>query len=196
MSSSSIEISPPVTPLHTLPYFDSSVRRPTPEIVRPGGKSGDAQRLFVFSPGETDKVQRDCALALTKNYKACVISPSKNKAGKDAGTEYSKSDISQCHDHRNWLENQKKGKVIRISIVGRESRVSNLSNPDSDLDVIELAGFRELAENVKNMLIAIDAGDRSSLENTFEGWLQHYGLVWPTCVSSLPNKLARELKVE
>jgi len=99
ISSSSIEISPPVTPLHALPYFSDFVRRvyltatlpsdsafartyglSTPAIVRPGGKSGDAQRLFVFAPGETDKVQRDSALKLIEKRKACVISPSNNKA--------------------------------------------------------------------------------------------------------------------
>jgi len=69
ISGNAIEISPPVVPLHTLPYFGSDVRRvyltatlPSeasfartfgllkPTIIRPGGKSGDAQRLFIFAP--------------------------------------------------------------------------------------------------------------------------------------------------
>lgn len=94
-----VEISPPVVPLHTLPYFRDSVRRTyltatlpsqaafartfgitNPEIVHPGGKSGDAQRLFLFAAGETDEVQRASALSLIEEEKACVISPSKGKA--------------------------------------------------------------------------------------------------------------------
>lgn len=77
-----------------------------------------------------------------------------------------------------------------------ESPVSSLANPDHDLDVIELSGFRQLAENVKSMLEAVDAGDRSSLENSFEGWIRYYGLAWPTCLTALPNKLANELKAK
>ena len=99
ISSSGIEISPPVIPLHSLPYFGSEVRRvyltatlPSeaafarsfgllkPSVVRPKGKSGDAQRLFVFAGGDTDKAQRDFALNLRDGRKACIISPSKKKA--------------------------------------------------------------------------------------------------------------------
>lgn len=94
-----VEISPPVVPLHTLPYFRDSVKRTyltatlpshaafartfgitNPTVVHPGGKSGDAQRLFIFAAGETDEVQRASALKLVEEHKACVISPSKGKA--------------------------------------------------------------------------------------------------------------------
>lgn len=118
------------------------------------------------------------------------------KTGKAVGTEYSKSEISQSHDHRNWLAAQRPGKPVRISIVGRESRVSALANPDKDLDVIELEGFREIANAVKNMFESIEAGDKNALEDAFESWLRHYGLLWPMCVLALPNKLAIELKSE
>ena len=98
ISSSRIEISPPAIPLHTLPYFGANVRRvyltatlpsdasfaricglSKPHVVRPGGKSGDAQRLMIFAPGDSDESQRKAALSLVATRKACVISSSKSK---------------------------------------------------------------------------------------------------------------------
>lgn len=118
------------------------------------------------------------------------------KTSKESGTEYSKSEISQSHDHLNWLIEHKPGKRVHISIVGRENPVSSQANPGRNLDVIELEGFRDIADNVKKLFESIEAGDKSSLENSFEGWLRHYGLLWSTCISALPNKLATELKRE
>lgn len=116
------------------------------------------------------------------------------KTGKDDGSEYNKSELAQSHDHLNWLQTAKKGKQVRVSIVGRELAVSNKANPDPDLDIIDLSGFQEIASNVKKVLESVDAGDKGNLEDSFEGWLRHYGLLWPTCVLALPNKRAVELK--
>ena len=68
-----IEITPVSLPVSSVKHVASAGRRiymtaslPTaaqfvrtfgvaqPLVVRPGGKSGDAQRLFVFAPGDTD----------------------------------------------------------------------------------------------------------------------------------------------
>jgi hypothetical protein len=49
-------------------------------IIRPGGKSGDSQRLFVFAQGSTDEEQRQWAKDVVESYKACVIAPSKKQA--------------------------------------------------------------------------------------------------------------------
>ncbi|MAX35779.1 MAG: hypothetical protein CME33_04325 [Gimesia sp.] len=126
ISARGIEISPSVIPLHTLPYFQSDVRRVyltatlpsqasfartfgllNPEVVTPGGKSGDAQRLFLFASGESDEDQRDATLSLIEDEKACVISPSTSKAkqwpseifdkneGDDAIEEFANSDESR-----------------------------------------------------------------------------------------------------
>ncbi len=94
VSSSSIQISPSIMPLNTLPYFSNDVKRlyltatmpsrasfirafgiHNPEIVSPGGKSGDAQRLFVFLKGNDDE-QLEKAKTLVNKHKSCVISPS------------------------------------------------------------------------------------------------------------------------
>jgi hypothetical protein len=118
------------------------------------------------------------------------------KTGKADDTGYSKSELAQSHDHLNWLKTRKKGKTVRISIVGRELPVSSQANPGHDLDIIALSGFQEVASNVQKLLESVDAGEKSNLEDSFEGWLRHYGLTWPTCVLALPNRRAIELKAE
>ncbi len=89
------EITPIILPLFQSNYFKENVRRiyltatiPTqasfvrtfgircPKIIQPSGKSGEAQRLFVFVSGENDDEQRNSAKTLVSKYKSCVISPS------------------------------------------------------------------------------------------------------------------------
>lgn len=50
-------------------------------VVSPSGKSGDAQRLFVFVPGDNDEQQKVKALQYSSKHKACVISPSNYRLG-------------------------------------------------------------------------------------------------------------------
>lgn len=94
-TSQAIEIAPIVLPLARLRYFSGKVRRlyltatmpsaasftrtfgiAPPQVIAPSGRSGDAQRLFVFVPGKEDAAQRSQALRLVEDRKACVISPS------------------------------------------------------------------------------------------------------------------------
>ena len=89
-----IEITPVSLPVSSVAHVASAGRRiymtaslPTaaqfvrtfgvaqPLVVRPGGKSGDAQRLFVFAPGDTDADQTQWAKDLVLNRKACIITP-------------------------------------------------------------------------------------------------------------------------
>ena len=113
ISGNAVEITPPVLPLHTLPYFAPGVRRVyltatlpseasfartfgllNPIVVKPGGKSGDAQRLISFAQGATDEAQRKSAVTLVEGRKACVISPSSTKAQqwKPPATVFEKDD--------------------------------------------------------------------------------------------------------
>ena len=50
------------------------------EIIRPGGKSGDSQRLFVFAPGSTDEEQCAWAKKFFADDKVCIIAPSLPRA--------------------------------------------------------------------------------------------------------------------
>ena len=95
---SALEITPVVLPLSQLNYFQEGVRRvyltamlpsqasftrtfgiAEPLIVQPRGKSGDAQRLFVFVPGKDNEEQRNEAQSLVEGRKCCVISPTHRK---------------------------------------------------------------------------------------------------------------------
>lgn len=99
ISGGCIQITPSIVPLHKTPYFNDDVKRvyltatmpsqagflrtfgvPQPNIISPRGKSGDAQRLFIFAPGDDDKMQKGNTLELVEDYKSCVISPSEKSA--------------------------------------------------------------------------------------------------------------------
>ena len=95
VSSAGIEVTPTVLPTHSLPYFRPDVRRlymtatlPTryecirtfglehAETIKPSGKAGAAQRLFVIARGGTDTSPYDEVRQLAQSRKACIIVPS------------------------------------------------------------------------------------------------------------------------
>ncbi len=95
LSGSGIEITPPLLPLHTLPYFTDEIRRiyltatlpsqveflrtfgiASIDPITPVGKLGEAQRQFLFLCGDTDEEQQRLALELIEDKKACIITPS------------------------------------------------------------------------------------------------------------------------
>ena len=99
ISGSGIEITPVLLPVPTLPYFRANVRRvyltatmPSQveflrtfgvdkiERIIPGGKSGEAQRQFLFLYGADDEERRTSALKLVERKKACIIAPSDRAA--------------------------------------------------------------------------------------------------------------------
>lgn len=104
-----IEITPPVLPTHSLPYFANSVRRvyltatlpsryecirtfgaDRAEVITPTGKIGAAQRLIVFPQGSDTENAYDQTRWLIRDHKACVIVPSKRAAERwtDLGAIY------------------------------------------------------------------------------------------------------------
>jgi Type III restriction enzyme, res subunit/Helicase C-terminal domain len=99
ISASRVEIAPVVSPISALPQLSECPRviymtatLPSPaqfartfgpgssHVIRPGGKSGEAQRLLVFAPGETEDEQRDWVKGLIRNHKACIITASGTRA--------------------------------------------------------------------------------------------------------------------
>src|SRR5690606_27741424 len=79
-------------------------------LIAPGGKSGDAQRLFVVVPGDTDDEQRSAANAFVKNEKACVITPS--GAAADQWKDATKYDKSEGHKGIRRFAEAKEGKLV------------------------------------------------------------------------------------
>ena len=95
ISGGGIEITPPVLPVDSLPYFEAGVRRayltatmPSQiEFIRtfgvadvepivPSGKLGTAQRQIQFLVGDGDETQRENAKRLVEGVKAAIITPS------------------------------------------------------------------------------------------------------------------------
>ena len=99
ISASRIEIAPAVPPINSLPqlagcgriiYMTATLPSPaqfartfgegTLNIIRPEGKSGEAQRLFIFAEGDTDEEQREWVKEFTRNHKTCIITASGDRA--------------------------------------------------------------------------------------------------------------------
>lgn len=99
ISASRIEIAPVVSPLNSLPQlaqcprviymtatlpsaaqFARTFGPQAPHVIRPGGKSGEAQRLLIFAPGDTDEEQRGWIRTILRDHKACIITASGSRA--------------------------------------------------------------------------------------------------------------------
>jgi tetratricopeptide (TPR) repeat protein len=117
------------------------------------------------------------------------------KTNKDKEGEYSKKDISFCHDHEEWLSIHH-GDKIGLSIVGPMLAVSAKANPSATLQIVEIDPLHDLLVRAKAMFTAVEAGDKSNLEQAFQTWLNYHGLNWSACVESLDSRLAVDLKVD
>ncbi len=116
------------------------------------------------------------------------------KTGKQRTSKYSKDEIGQSHTHAQWVKHNHRKVSRRHAIVGYELKVSNLASPSAVLDVIDLAGFKDVATRVSKMLDSIETGNKDDLESAFEGWLRHHGLTWPNVALALPSRKAQDLK--
>ncbi len=117
------------------------------------------------------------------------------KTDKNKDGEYSKKDIAQCHDHEEWLV-RKHGEGAILTIVGPMLPVSKKGNPSATLQVVEIDPLKDLFFRVKSVFEAVDAGDKTDLEQAFQSWLDYRGLNWPLCVKSLDTSLAGDLTAD
>ena len=117
------------------------------------------------------------------------------KTDKNENGEYSKKDISQCHDHKEWLSDNH-GDNCELTIVGRMLTVSEQANPFPTLRITEIDAFHNLLNRAKEMLDAVESGDKVDLERSFQSWLNYHGLNWPDCVESLDSRLAVDRRGE
>ena len=118
------------------------------------------------------------------------------KTNKNEKTEYSKKEISQCHDHKQWLRGKYENAECRLTIVGYVAAVSRKANPSPDLLVTEIDAFRDILRRCRKMFEAVESGEKDHLERAFQSWLDYYGLWWPNCVESMSNRLAVDLRDE
>lgn len=89
-----LDIAPACLPTEQTPFFQKDCRRvyltatlpspiefhrtfgTVPHAVKPAGRSGEAQRVFLYPKGADDAQQRDEAKSLIKERKALILSPS------------------------------------------------------------------------------------------------------------------------
>jgi len=116
------------------------------------------------------------------------------KTGKLKTSEYSKVEISQSHTHAQWVRDNTSQSKRQHAIVGHELAVSSLASPSSELEVIDLVAFQEIAASVRKMMDLIEAGSKDNLEDAFESWIRYFGLQWPNVVLALPSRKAQDLK--
>lgn len=117
------------------------------------------------------------------------------KTDKKEGGIYSKTDISQCHDHKEWLS-ANYGDRCKLTIVGRMLAVSRQANPFPALLITDIDSFRDLLKRAEEMLNAVESGDKADLERSFQSWLNHHGLNWPKCVEALDSSIAVDRRGE
>lgn len=154
ISGSGIEISPTLLPIPLLPYFGRDVRRvyltatlPSQvEFLRtfgvdklvhvtPGGKSGEAQRQFLFLHGLDEEDRRKEALKLIEKLKACIIAPSTQGANEWCPPA-TKFDRTQGHAVIQAFAQAKKPAKIALA-----ARYDGIDLPGDACRVLVLAGL-------------------------------------------------------
>jgi hypothetical protein len=154
ISGSGIELAPPLLPVSTLRYFGSDVRRvyltaTTPSQVEflrtfgigtvvqiiPGGKSGEAQRQFLFLRGADDEERRENALQIVKGMKACIIAPSDNAANEWCPPA-TKFERTQGHAAIESFANAKGAEKLALA-----ARYDGIDLPGDACRVLVLAGM-------------------------------------------------------
>jgi hypothetical protein len=117
------------------------------------------------------------------------------KTAKSAQSNYSKRDLGQVADHRQWvLDNLAPEQVFSI-FVGPIVPAGRDANPDPDVAAIELVEFYRLAERLKAALkdicaAAVPVTAAATVQQVF----QERGLLWPDLFENLPQSIVRDIK--
>lgn len=156
---------------------------------------GDALGLEAFRPDtpSNGKTGPDVVWRHPESKSGAALEA---KTDKQEKSQYrKKDDIGQFHDHVKYLEEKYPKDHFYKYIVGRELPVSRECHPPDDLEVIDLEHFKSLTVRVLQLYTAVvtdDGTERS--EVTIQRWLDHLGLNWPNCITSLPSVLAIDLQ--
>jgi hypothetical protein len=116
------------------------------------------------------------------------------KTEKRSDTEYTKAEIGQAHNHKQWLRDKHPKRAIGLSLIGRFLDVSPHASPDDELTVLEAPPFQELANKLVKLYeelttLAADA-------DIVESWVQHLGLKFPVCLEAMPQRMATDLQID
>lgn len=108
---------------------------------------------------------------------------------------YSKDDIGQCHNHDQYLR-ERFGDAFILALVGSIMSVSPKANPSRELRVCPVSALIDVYERTQKLYDAVEGESSASLEDAFDRWLKHWGLVWPALANSLESRLAMDLMYE
>ena len=180
-------ISPTMNKIEEDLVYGPSTRKAEEALCKLGGLLG----LSALRPDNTDETGPDVTWQLegTSHIWGFELKTNKNRKN-----EYFKKEISQCHDHKQWLLDKYKNAECRLTIVGPLAVVSSKANPFPELLVTEIDAFRNILMRCRQMYEAIESGEKDDLEGAFQSWLDHCGLQWPNCVDSMNNRLAVDLR--
>lgn len=114
------------------------------------------------------------------------------KSGKGEQSTFTKDDVGQAHNHRQWLKDTYPSRDITLYFAGRILEVQELASPDERLRVIDLSQLQALAADVAQVYdVMADAMDDA---DQIASWLAHSGLKTPNCIESRQYRLAIDLQ--
>ncbi|ACK70856.1 DEAD-like helicase [Gloeothece citriformis PCC 7424] len=116
------------------------------------------------------------------------------KSDKQSRSSYIKKDLGQLRDHQQWVRNHSEAKTIYTAFVGLLLPPSLSSNPDPDMDVIELKEFKAIAQRLRAALedICTQALPSTLPQKIFEVFKQR-DLLWPELYRNMEKSKLQEL---
>lgn len=156
-----VEITPASLPVNLLPLFEKRTRRvyltatipsstefrrtfgvSVPRTITPKGKSGEAQRLFVFPEGENDAERQSRSLELANQEKAAILVPSNPRAEnwKDHGQVFERHHGQKRIDE--FCKSEQNEKLILVA------RFDGIDLPGKSCRILILDGLPRGSSNI------------------------------------------------
>ena len=128
-----------------------------------------------------------------------VVVAMEAKTQKESPKAYKKNKhIGKVLNDCEWLANNYGGHERRIMIIGPQCGVAPQASPPSDLRIVQMAEFIELAYRLANAAQSIAARIDSNrpAELAIEDALMYYGLLWPDSLDAFNYELAVDLQLD
>jgi hypothetical protein len=111
------------------------------------------------------------------------------KTDKGSQSEYTKRDLGQLRDHRQWVVNQLGDVEIHAVFVGPLLRASASANPDLDTMVIPLSEFASLRDRLRAALVDISAAAMPiTAASKTQEVLEQRRLMWPVAFDDMAKQ--------
>ena len=118
------------------------------------------------------------------------------KTGKDEESPYWKKDVSQMHDHIQWVKDNRDVSQIVPVFVGPKSPAHRDANPTADMVVMELQQFSKLAEKLVTALEDASEGTLPlELGSRLHEIMANRGLLFPDVFNRLDKATLSELQM-